>query len=204
MLFKVRLLVLSLLSVMVFGAVASGSALAEPGPFWHHRAEGGSGNGLKIEKQAPQAFEGEGSGTELTAKLGGVEFKIKCNIKAKGKIWNESSQAQGEVAVTYEKCVANSIEGCTVIVTPSGNYIIHLLWKYAGNAKELENKNQTLQGQHWDGLLLPLGVEVIPNAENKEAILKEKKSFAEVKFGGACGVLKALAGKAEGSTGFTS
>jgi hypothetical protein len=211
MLCKIRLLVLSLLLVMVFGAVASMPAWAEPGPWWHHRAAGEKGNGLKIEKNSPEKFEGEGTGTELVAKFAGTAISIKCDLKAKGSIWNETNQGQekfaqgqGKVLAAYEKCEAKSLEGCTVTVTPSGSYTFFLVWKYEGNATELENKKQTLQGQHFDAAMVPAGVTIVSGAEGKEAVLKEKKSFAELKFAKSCGVLNGVSSEAEGAIGFTS
>lgn len=211
MLFKIRLLVTSLLLVMAFGAVASMPAWAEPGPWWHHRAAGEKGNGLKIEKNSPEKFEGEGAGTELVAKFAGTAISIKCELKAKGSIWNEINQGQekiaqgqGKVLAAYEKCVAKGLEGCTVTVTPSGSYTFLLMWKYEGNARELENKDQTLQGQHFDAAMVPAGVTIVSGAESKEAVFKEKKSFAELTFGKNCGVLDGLKSQAEGAIGFTS
>ncbi len=203
MLLKIRLLVLGLLSVMAIGAIASTSAMAEPGPFWYNKVSGAQhkvGN-----QQAAVAFEGEGSGTELTGKIGKEEFKIKCNIKAKGQVWNGNNQGQGKVkTISYEACVSNNIEGCHATVKPSANgYDVWLDWKYAGLAKELENKPQIKeQGQKEDIVLLPGGVGFKVNAAKTELEPTQKASFAEVKFGSVeeCKVVGALGGKADGAT----
>jgi hypothetical protein len=201
---KARSLAIGLVALMAIGIFAS-TALAEPGPWWHHRKSSSEGNGLKIEKQAPETFSGEGTKTELIAKLGSghTEFKIKCNIKTKGEIWNEPKQGQGKVVAEYEKCVANSIEGCNVTVAAPGPYQLFIVWKYAGNAKELENLPQLLQGQIPDFLLLPPGVTMKTNGTEIEP--SEKASFAKVLFAATkCGAIAGLSGKAEGGTGFTS
>jgi len=206
MLFKARLLVLGLLSMMVFGAFAS-TAAAEPGPWWHHREVGNQLKGMKIEKQSPETFEGKGEGTELTTKVGNEEIKLKCNIKAKGSVWNEPAQGQGEVTPIYENCESNNIVGCKATVVAEGTpQTIHLIWKYKGNAKELENKpQQQQQGQEWDGVIFPSGVAFVLNKAGTELELSKKSSFAEIKFAATgCKLLNSLSGKAEGSVAFSS
>jgi hypothetical protein len=68
------------------------------------------------------------------------------------------------------------------------------MWKWQGQQKELENRpQQKEQGQKWDILFLPTGVEL------KETGLEEK-SFAIITFVKGCGVLNSLAPKVTGST----
>jgi hypothetical protein len=197
MLFKVRLLVLGLLSVMVFGAFAS-TALAGPGPYWHHRAEGGKGEGEKIEQKEPESYSGSVTQSEFIGKIGGNELKLKGEAQVSGGVWNAPDQGQAKIQVKFFNVVANGIAGCTAEVKVPQDYNVHLMWKYRGNAKELENKPQVEQGQEWDGLVLPQQSKLSPKGP------EGKNIFAIIKMGSKCGVLSGLGGNVEGFTGFSA
>lgn len=196
MLLKVRLLVLGLLSVMAFGAVAS-TALAEPGPFWHHRAEGGKGEGEKISKQEPEKFSGKSSLTEFISKVGGEEFRLIGEVESEGEIWNEANQGQGKAKLVFLNVKDPAKPSCVVAVTVTEPVAIHLMWKYAGNPKEL-TENPQLQ-QKWDGFVIPIKTELSAKG------VSGNNSFANVAFSGgekACGLLNAIKHDAVGSVAF--
>jgi hypothetical protein len=198
MLFKVRLLVLGLLSMMLFGAVASTSALAEPGPFWHHREVGGKGEGEKIEQKAPEGYTGIVNQSEFVGKIGGTELKLKGEAQVSGGVWNGPDQGQAKIQVKFFNVVANNIANCTAEVKVPQDYNAHLMWKYRGFPKELENKNQILQGQEWDGLVIPQQSKLGPKGP------EGKNIFAIITLGSKCGVISGLKGNVEGFTGFNA
>jgi hypothetical protein len=192
---KVRFGLLGLLMLLALGSVGSATASATAGPFWHHRAKGETGEGAKIEESAKEKVSGESASATLKGSAGGAAVEIKCALKSKGEIWNIANQGQGEFVNEFISCVLVGSSECKPVVTTSGPYVAHLMWKYQGQAKELENKNQTEQGQVWDITFVPKGVELI-----EKGGFKEEKSFATIKFGKGCGVLEGLAPAVDGAT----
>lgn len=198
MLFKVRLLVLGLLSVMVVGAVASTSALAEPGPFWHHSVPGSGKDDGKIEQKEPEQYTGIVTQSEFVGKIGGTELKLKGEAQESGGVWNAPDQGQAKIQVKFFNVVANNIAGCTAEVKVPQDYLVHLMWKYRGLPKELENRPQKEQGQEWDGLVLPQQSKLSPKGP------EGKNIFAVITLGSKCGVISSLKGNVEGFTGFSA
>jgi hypothetical protein len=186
---------MGLLMLLVLGSVGSATASAEPGPFWHHRAEKGTGEGEKIAETAKENVSGESAEAVLKGRAGGAAVTIKCTLKAKGKIWNATNQGQGEFTTAFTGCVLVGSKECVVTVEPKGTYSAHLMWKYQGQPKELENTApQKELGQKWDILLLP------PGSELTETGIKEEASFATITFVKGCGVLTGMKAEVKGAT----
>jgi hypothetical protein len=199
--FKVKLLISSLLVVMALGAAAATVALANPGPFLYHREPGKQASQQKIKEQSPEAFEGKGSGMELNATIGGTKVVLVCTLDAKGSVWNNKTQGQGKASIVYELCKVTNITECTATVASEGEYTLLFVWKYEEFAKELENKQQKLQGQKPDTDVIPRATSLVLNEEGKELEVT-KGNFLTVKFS-KCGVFTGLSDKAEGSTAFS-
>lgn len=194
--FKVRSLILGLLSVMVLGAIVSGPALAEPGPFWHHRAVGGKGVGEKVEKTAPEKFTGKSAATEFESVVGSTAVRLVGEVEVEGTVWNETNQGQGELKTKFTNVKDPALPTCNVTVTVPEPYRIHLMWKYAGNEKELTEQPQSQQ--KWDGFIIPLKTELL------EKGVKENNTFATVGFAGAgCNLLNGIKSTAVGSVAFS-
>lgn len=187
--FKVRFVVLSLLALFVLGSVGSATASAEPGPFWHHRALNGTEfPGEKIEKAAKEKVSGESNAVTLKGKAGGLTLQIKCKLKFTGTIWNEEKQGQGSFETKFTECgVAERL--CPVTVVTTGEYPAHLMWKYLGNSKELEQIKPQSKIQGPELLIIPPGVEL-----TQAGGLKEEKSFATVEISTEKGCGEALGG----------
>ena len=204
MLIKVRLVVLGLLSVMAFGAVASTVALASPGPFWWHRNNSKEGAGVKLAEGSTEQYKGAGETTVFKSEEGGVKFTLAGETQVKGDIWNEPNQGQIKAQVTFPKVKVTSpaeLTSCKVKVTVPVDYVGHLMWKYRGNKEELSQEGtQESHGQKWDVVLYPANTKFTL----KEGELSEKNTFAEIKFAleSACAAFQGLTLKPKGLSGF--
>ncbi len=204
MLSKVRLLVLGLLSVMAFGAVASTAALASPGPFWWHRNNSKEGAGVKLAEGKIEQYQGGGNGAIFSSTEGGVAFTLGGETQVKGDIWNEPNQGQMKVQAKFLNVhfiAPAELKECPVKVTVPEDYVGHLMWKYRGQAKELrQDITQTEAGQEWDAILVPAKTVL-----GKEG-LEGKNIFAEIKTGTStltCHALANLTIKPKGASGFS-
>jgi hypothetical protein len=187
---------LTLLVLLVLGYSGPATALAEPGPFWHHRAEKGTGEGEKITETTKENISGEASEGTFKFSLAGAPIEFKCALKAKGKIWNATNQGQGEFETAFTGCKVPGAAECAIKVEPKGLYPAHLAWKYQGVAKELSTTEPQKALQRWGIIFLPPGVELTEEGGLK----KTEESFATLTFGSkGCGVLSGLAVKATGA-----
>jgi hypothetical protein len=150
---------LGLLAVMLVGSVTAGAASAFPGPFWHHRAVGGKGEGEKIEPTAPENFSGKGGVQTLTGKIGSVPIVLtSAATQVKGAIFNTEHQGQIKLVIFYQppevKINGESKPECIASVGQQGQFsnIVqlkgHLAWKWNGTLAQLEEQPQ--REQNWD------------------------------------------------------
>ena len=126
------------------------TASAEAGPFWHHRAINGIGEGNKIEPSAPENFRGEGGTGTLTTKIGGTELELSTSSgQVKGAIFNNAHQGQIKATLVSGQIhiLKPALTNCTV--TFNGNNIVvvkgHLAWKWDGTSGQLTENPQTAQ-----------------------------------------------------------
>jgi hypothetical protein len=196
-----RVSVLGLLAVMLAGSVAAGTASATAGPFWHHRAIGGEGEGSKIEPSAPENFQGESGVQRFIATISSSSIEItSSSAQVKGAIFNTSLQGQAKFQIAFSQptLVKPALKGCTVVIGEK-NIVVshgHLAWKWNGEKKQLEETTQEAQKPSM----------IITPAEIAEGVTElPKGEFTKVSLSGSgCGVLAGTF-KVEGSeTGFSS
>lgn len=188
---RVRAVVLGFMALLAVGSFGVSAASAEPGPFWHHRAVGGEGNGLKIDQPNDENFSGEGGEQTLEGEIGTLKTIITAtSVQVKGVIYNNALQGQIKVLLKYHepKLISPSLVGCEVKIGTNNEVKSegHLAWKYQGNASELTEKPVTVQKP--DIIFTP-----------KEILAGETKlpegTFTEINLfdaSGQCGVLKGL------------
>lgn len=189
MLLKARAIGLSLLVLVVAGAIASTTASAV-GPYWNHR-QGPGENGLKISAQSPEAFYGTGGPQELKGNVGVAIRLQSAGVKVTGFIWNNNLQGQIKLRLkftpiailepTVKECQAEAFTqpGLHNVVYSEG----HLGWTWDGTEAQL--KEQPQKGQKPDIIFVPPGTQI-----QQDATELPKGTFAEVKFvGPGCGVL---------------
>jgi hypothetical protein len=203
--------VLGLLAVMLAGSVMAGAASAEPGPFWHHRAIGGKGEGAKIEPNAPENFSGKGGVQTLGGKLAGLEVEIVSPaVQVKGAIFNNEHQGQIKLALFYQplevKVAGVTVKECKAVVGQQGQFSNaiqikgHLAWKWNGTRQQLIEQPQ--RQQKWDIIFTatepqaqPEGTEGLPLLD-----LRKQGTFAEIFITGTgCGVLGGVKQPVQGS-----
>jgi hypothetical protein len=146
---------LALLAAMLAGAVMAATASAEPGPFWHHRAIGGEGDGAKIEPGKPENFSGEGGKQTLKGFLLAESTPIEITSEGsqvKGAIFNNASQGQIKLEVVYKQPKLVIPPGTTCVVAVGNNNVVqvkgHLMWKWDGTTAQLTEQPQLKQ--KWD------------------------------------------------------
>jgi len=199
--------VLGLLAVMLAGLVMAGAASANPGPFWHHRPPEGSGEGAKIEPNAPESFEGEGGQQTLTSMFKTLSVELKSPaVQVKGAIFNNAHQGQIKLILFYQPITATlggkPAPNCKVTVGQQGQFsnILqikgHLAWKWNGTEKQLNEQPQNEQKPD----IVFTGVE--PQEQNGRPLtdLRASSVFAEFFFSGTeCGLLNGAKPKIAGS-----
>ena len=191
---RTRAIVLGFLTLLAVGSFGATAALASPGPFWHHRAISGKGEGEKIEEKSPEYFQGAGGEQILKGTIAATPVEIVAkSVQAKGIIYNNSLQGQIKVLLKYHevKLAKPALTGCEVKVGTNNEVTSegHLMWKYRGNAKELSQEEpQEALGQKVDIVFTP-----IPLKEGATEL--PKGTFTSIALSGTpCGV---LAGKFE-------
>jgi hypothetical protein len=190
--------IIGLLLAALLVATASGTAMAEPGPFWHLRANSKEGEGKKVEATAPVAFSEEGGEQDLQGTIAGSKVDLSAtNTQVKGQIFNSTTQGQIKVELAYGQVKLDepSLKGCGVIVGEKNIVQAkgHLMWKWNGETKQLEEASQASQA--------PV---VVFTAEEPALGMSElnQGNFTTITFkGSGCGVLTgtfALAGSVVG------
>jgi hypothetical protein len=181
--FRARLLV-ALAAVILLGSLSASPAFAEGGPFCHHRAVGGKGEGEKISEAEPEAFDGGGGEQQLVDKILGSPITIAIKqVQVKGIVYNNLDQCQTKTLIDYvEPRVVSpaSFTGCEVKINIQNSVKIfgHQAWKWAGEKKELEEKEPG-KIQHRDWIFLPVelpqGAIGLPKTEVPFAIITLSK-----------------------------
>jgi hypothetical protein len=184
---RTRAIVLGFLTLLAVGSFGPSAALAEPGPFWHHRAKGGTGKGEKIEEATPEQFQGAGGEQELKSKVGGTSFTlIAKSVQAKGIIYNIKLQGQIKVLLKYHELKIReptSLENCEATIGTNNEVTAegHLAWKWNGEKSQLEEQPQAKQKP--DIIFTPKPIE-----ENSKEL--PAGEFTKITFAKAtCGVL---------------
>ncbi len=208
---RLRALVLGLLAMMLVGSVTAGAAMAEAGPFWHHRAIGGKGEGEKIEAKAPENFEGKGGKQVLTGEpASGVVVELtSAATQVKAAIFNGEHQGQIKLVVFYQKpeVKLNNVSEpeCKATIGQQGQFsnIVqikgHLAWKWNGTRTQLEELPQ--KEQTWDIVF----TQTEPQRQSTTGFpLLDLRSatgvFAEVHLEGkGCGILAGTNNKVAGA-----
>ena len=184
--FKVRAALLGLLALLLASSFASAAAYAEAGPFWHHRAVGEKGVGAKIEEKSPEAFQGEGGEQRLKGKIGSTPVEgVATSVQVKGIAYNNALQGQVKLKMTLHepRLVKPELKGCVTTIGENNTIstLGHLVWKWNGTAKQLEEKSQAAQKP--DGIATPIEI-----AEGATEL--PKGTFTTITLKGvACGVL---------------
>jgi hypothetical protein len=181
MLNRTRLVLAGLVALLALSSVMAAPVSASPGPFWHQRPAGTTGNGVKITQSAQEKFLSKG-GTSVLTTGGAVNITITCaEVQNKGTIWNNKLQGQGKLQVQFTKCktIGNGA-GCTVAEPIKFSTYFHLAWKWNGEAKQLEQGNQEALGQKVDILFTPKEIQ-----EGAESI-NDEENFVTLTFNGIC------------------
>ncbi len=181
---KMRAGLLGVLALMLLGAFSAAPALAEGGPYCHHRPLGGEGEGELIKEATPEQIFGEGGLQKLEG--GGVTVESE-KAQVKGVIYNNPDQCQVKIEIQYQNPKTASPH-CHVVVGTNNIVKIygHQVWKWNGEPKQLEPAEQKNQVRDW--LFLPKELQQGANG------LPAASTFAIVTFtseGGTC----LLAGK---------
>jgi hypothetical protein len=147
---RIRVAMLGLLAVMLAGSIMASTASATAGPFWHHRAVGGEGEGAKIEPAGAESFKGEGGEQILAGKLSTEPVEIVSkSVQVKGAIFNNALQGQIKLELIYNQptLVKPALKECTVVVGEKNIVVVkgHLMWKWNGEKKQLEEPTQEAQ-----------------------------------------------------------
>jgi hypothetical protein len=182
---RIRAVLLGLLTVVAAGSFVA-SAAAEPGPFWHHRPIGGTGNGLKIDQPKDEQFQGKGGRQVLQGEIAGTKVEIESPlVQVKGRIYNTPLQGQIKVQIKYHfpKLLKPEVAGCEVKIGTNNEVTAfgHLAWKWNGTTAQLLEQPQTEQKPDiiFTAAEIAEGAEKLPEAE-----------FTKITLAGAgCGVL---------------
>jgi hypothetical protein len=187
---RIRAVMLGLLAMMLVGSFAAASASAEAGPFWHKRAVGGKGEGEKISESAKESFTSKGGTQTLNGKISSTPVEIVANSTEGegGEIYNNSKQGQIEFKNFYKEphLVKPELKGCEVKVGKENKVPLkgHLMWKWNGEKKQLEEQPQKEQ-------TVDIGFTVVePGAQKEEVDFTKDGTFTSITFSGSgCGVL---------------
>jgi hypothetical protein len=180
-----RTVVLGFLALLAVGSFGASTAYGEAGPFFHHRAIGGKGEGEKVEAKSPETFSGEGGEQVMTGTIAGSGIEITAkSVQAKGILYNNALQGQAKLLQKYHepKLVKPTLK-CEVKMGENNELkvFIHLAWKWNGTTKQLEEPSQ--------GNQKPTGVGV-PNEIASGSERLPEGSFTTITLSGTgCGVL---------------
>jgi hypothetical protein len=146
---RIRAMLLGFLTVIAAGSFVV-SAAAEPGPFWHHRPIGGTGDGLKIDQPKDEQFQGKGGRQILTSKIGTTEIEIESPlVQIKGRIYNTNLQGQIKVQIKYHfpRLLKPALKECEVKIGANNEVeaLGHLAWKWNGTSAQLLEQPQKEQ-----------------------------------------------------------
>lgn len=196
MLFKTKILLLSLLALLLVFSVAAEAASAA-GPYFHAREAGGKGGGEDLNEAAPMEVQGKGGEQALKGTIGGVSVALKSpGVKVSGSIWNNTegqTKLEGQVKLELKympiTIVEPSLSKCQAEISSqsSAHNLVFangsLAWTWNGEEKQREE--QPVLNQKPDIILVPPGTQLQEGTSELP-----KGTFAEVKFtGSGCGIL---------------
>jgi hypothetical protein len=174
---KVRAGLFGVLALLLLGAFSAAPAFAEGGPFCHHRAVGGEGEGELIKGQSPQGIEGKGGEQHLEGKIGGTAITLfSAGAQIKGSLYNNEDQCQAKLNIQYQTITFEKpkLPNCAVSI-PNNNLLKlygHAAWKWLGTEAE-QKENPIRQGRDW--ILLPTelqqGAKELPKTETPFTVL---------------------------------
>jgi hypothetical protein len=198
-LIKLRVGVLGLLAMLLLGSYAATPAFAEGGPYCHERALGGSGEGEKIEANAPEQFKTKGGEQKFAGKVAGTKIEVAArSVQIKGIVYNNADQCQAKAELALQQLKVAGFPAC--VATINSNNIIklygHRAWKYSGNTSELTEKPEGKQKLVW--IFAP--VELQPGATG----LQTKALFSTIKFSGAECIFTGVKVEVNGTVGAES
>ena len=196
---RIRAVMLGLLAVMLAGSVMAATASAGPGPFWYHKAPGEKGNGVKVS--SPESFSGEGGKQTFTGTIGKEAIEITSkSVQVKGAITNNAFQGQVKLELIYTQptMIKPISSGCEVVVGEKNIVQVkgHLMWKYNGVPKQLEEQKQEAQSPY---------IVFTPKEIQQGATGIPGGTFTTITFKGSpCGVLAGSHEVAGSQIGFPS
>ncbi len=192
---RVKLLLMGLFAVMAVGSVASATASAEAGPFWHHRFSASEEEGKKFNQSEQEKYYGQGK-ILLSSTILGTSIVLAGELQIKGTLWNEANQGQLKMQAEFHNVIW--VGHCQVKVVVPEDYQGHLMWKWNGEAKQLENTKAAQEEQHWDGIIIPGKTTLTATG------LSGKNTFGTVTFGPLCKGLENIHGELTGALSFTA
>jgi hypothetical protein len=135
-----RVGVLGLMAMLLFGSYAASSASAAvQGPWWM-KLEGGKQ--VKIEPKPHLEIKSENEGNfKLKGKILGTAVILECKkVENKGSIWNGPHTGRDEAVITWNECSIAQAVLCKGFPIEVGLTKVRteLMWKYAGIEKELK------------------------------------------------------------------
>jgi hypothetical protein len=138
---RTKALAFGLLAMVLVGASFAASASAEAGPFWHHRAIGGKGEGEKLAAGVAESFKGTGGEQILLGNIASTEVEISSSsLQVKGAITNGAHQGQAKFELIYNQPVLRKPAlSCGVVVGEKNIAQVkaHLAWKWNGTSAQL-------------------------------------------------------------------
>jgi hypothetical protein len=191
---RIRTVVFGLLTTILAALAMTATASAEAGPFWHHRAVGGEGEGLKVEPTAPENFKGEGGEQTLKGEIGTTATEITSEgTQVKGALFNGPEHGQFKTSIVYKqpRLKSPALSNCTPTI--GNNNIVqlkgHLAWKWDGTRAQRVAVNQKAAGQTVDGIITPY--QPYRQKANEEEIEKVNAgNFTTITLSGSgCGLL---------------
>jgi hypothetical protein len=184
---KQRAWLLGLLAPMLVGSYTAASAYAV-GPFFHQRAIGGKGNGVKIAAGEPEVVSGSAGKQELRFEVGEQDFLVTSpRAELKGVIYNNALQGQAKLSLTFvePKIEEPALSGCTATIGANNTIKLlgHQAWTWNGTEAQLEEQSQKEQKPEW--IFLPQELQ-----QGAEGLPKEQLFFY-ISLGpkGSCGAL---------------
>lgn len=186
MLFKARVLLLSLVALLLVGLSTAGVAYAEAGPFFFGREAGSKGEGEKLSESKPVEVVGEGSEQIIKGTISATPIEIVSkSVQEKGIFYNNALQGQVKLLlINHEpKLVKPALSGCEVKFGTNNEVKVegHLAWKWNGEKKQLEESPPV--GQSPGLIFTPAPIEA-------GATKLPEGTFTEITLSGSgCGVL---------------
>jgi hypothetical protein len=181
---KLRVGLLALVAMLLLGSLLAAPAFAAipEGPYCHHRAAGGKGEGSRITEAEPEEIQGGGGAQTVTSKVLGLAITLEAiQVQIKGIIYNNPDQCQIKELIDFHLPHVTSPTddtGCEVTINKQNSIKLfgHQALKWAGQAKELTEEHPL---QHRDWIFLPVelqqGAKELPKTEVPFALITLSK-----------------------------